>query len=74
MADTAMYLRAGAPKAEGAPLQGVLFKQYFSSRIKTGTDRSSGRAGQWNRVGRKIPFRDWHDRHLGKWAHRLGSP
>ena len=52
VADTAIFLRAGASKAEGAPLQGVLFKQYFSSRIKTGTDRSSGRAGQWNRVGR----------------------
>ena len=33
MADTAIFLGAGASKAEGAPLQGELFKQYFSSRM-----------------------------------------
>jgi hypothetical protein len=33
MADTAIFLGAGASKAEGAPLQGELFKQYFSSRL-----------------------------------------
>jgi hypothetical protein len=31
MADTAIFLGAGAPRAEGAPLQGELFKAYFSS-------------------------------------------
>ena len=31
MADTAIFLGAGASKAEGAPLQGELFKEYFSS-------------------------------------------
>jgi hypothetical protein len=29
--DTAIFLGAGASKAEGAPLQGELFKEYFSS-------------------------------------------
>jgi hypothetical protein len=33
MADTAIFLGAGASKAEGAPLQGELFKEYFSSRM-----------------------------------------
>jgi hypothetical protein len=31
MADTAIFLGAGASKAEGAPLQGDLFREYFSS-------------------------------------------
>lgn len=31
MADTAIFLGAGASKAEGAPLQGELFQGYFSS-------------------------------------------
>jgi hypothetical protein len=31
MADTAIFLGAGASKAEGAPLQGELFRDYFSS-------------------------------------------
>jgi hypothetical protein len=31
MADTAIFLGAGASKAEGAPLQGELFQAYFSS-------------------------------------------
>lgn len=33
MADTAIFLGAGASKAEGAPLQGELFKEYFSSDL-----------------------------------------
>ncbi len=36
MADTAIFLGAGASKAEGAPLQGELFKQYFSSPLYSG--------------------------------------
>src|SRR5580704_6089400 len=36
MADTAIFLGAGASKAEGAPLQGELFKQYFSSPLYRG--------------------------------------
>ena len=37
MADTAIFLGAGASKAEGAPLQGELFQEYFSSpRIRDG--------------------------------------
>ncbi len=31
MTETAIFLGAGASKAEGAPLQGELFKEYFSS-------------------------------------------
>jgi hypothetical protein len=31
MVDTAIFLGAGASKTEGAPLQGELFKEYFSS-------------------------------------------
>src|SRR3954467_6121587 len=31
MAETAIFLGAGASKAEGAPLQGELFWEYFSS-------------------------------------------
>ena len=31
MVDTAIFLGAGASKAEGAPLQGELFGEYFSS-------------------------------------------
>jgi hypothetical protein len=31
--DTAIFLGAGASKAEGAPLQGELFRDYFSSRL-----------------------------------------
>ena len=31
MVDTAIFLGAGASKAEGAPLQGELFREYFSS-------------------------------------------
>jgi hypothetical protein len=31
MADTAIFLGAGASAAEGAPLQGALFREYFSS-------------------------------------------
>lgn len=31
MVDTAFFLGAGASKAEGAPLQGELFREYFSS-------------------------------------------
>lgn len=37
--DTAIFLGAGASKAEGAPLQGELFKEYFSSPLYKG-DRS----------------------------------
>lgn len=33
MADTAIFLGAGASKAEGAPLQGELFRDYFSSHL-----------------------------------------
>ena len=33
MPDTAIFLAAGASKAEGAPLQGELFKEYFSSTL-----------------------------------------
>jgi hypothetical protein len=33
MADTAIFLGAGASKAEGAPLQGELFRDYFSSNL-----------------------------------------
>jgi SIR2-like domain len=33
MADTAIFLGAGASKAEGAPLQGDLFREYFSSDL-----------------------------------------
>jgi SIR2-like domain len=33
MADTAIFLGAGASKAEGAPLQGQLFQDYFSSAL-----------------------------------------
>jgi hypothetical protein len=36
MADTAIFLGAGASKAEGAPLQGELFQQYFSSPLYRG--------------------------------------
>ena len=31
MVDTAIFLGAGASKAEGAPLQGELFADYFTS-------------------------------------------
>ena len=33
MVDTAIFLGAGASKAEGAPLQGELFREYFSSPL-----------------------------------------
>ena len=33
MADSAIFLGAGASKAEGAPLQGELFRDYFSSDL-----------------------------------------
>src|SRR5437016_863461 len=33
MVDTAIFLGAGASKADGAPLQGELFREYFSSRL-----------------------------------------
>jgi len=33
MSDTAIFLGAGASKAEGAPLQGELFHDYFSSNL-----------------------------------------
>jgi SIR2-like protein len=33
MVDTAIFLGAGASKAEGAPLQGQLFQDYFSSTL-----------------------------------------
>jgi len=33
MPDTAIFLGAGASKAEGAPLQGELFREYFSSEL-----------------------------------------
>ena len=36
MVDTAIFLGAGASKAEGAPLQGELFKEYFSSPLFRG--------------------------------------
>ena len=36
MAETAIFLGAGASKAEGAPLQGELFKEYFSSPLYRG--------------------------------------
>lgn len=40
MADTAIFLGAGASKAEGAPLQGELFKEYFASALYTHAARS----------------------------------
>jgi hypothetical protein len=40
MVDTAIFLGAGASKAEGAPLQGELFKEYFSSSLYRGATRS----------------------------------
>lgn len=40
MVNTAIFLGAGASKAEGAPLQGELFREYFSSNLfKTSTDQ-----------------------------------
>jgi hypothetical protein len=33
MVDTAIFLGSGASKAEGAPLQGELFRDYFSSDL-----------------------------------------
>jgi hypothetical protein len=33
MPDIAIFLGAGASKAEGAPLQGELFRDYFSSDV-----------------------------------------
>ena len=33
MVDIAIFLGAGASKADGAPLQGELFKEYFSSDL-----------------------------------------
>jgi hypothetical protein len=33
MVDTAIFLGAGASTAEGAPLQGDLFREYFSSPL-----------------------------------------
>jgi len=33
MVDTSIFLGAGASKADGAPLQGELFQEYFSSRL-----------------------------------------
>jgi hypothetical protein len=33
MVHTAIFLGAGASKAEGAPLQGELFREYFSSKL-----------------------------------------
>ena len=33
MVDTAIFLGAGDSKAEGAPLQGDLFREYFSSHV-----------------------------------------
>ena len=33
MPHTAIFLGAGASAAEGAPLQGELFKKYFSSEL-----------------------------------------
>lgn len=33
-ADTAIFLGAGASRAEGAPLQGELFREYFSSTLR----------------------------------------
>jgi hypothetical protein len=40
MVDTAIFLGAGASKAEGAPLQGELFKEYFRSSLYRGAARS----------------------------------
>jgi hypothetical protein len=33
MVDTAIFLGAGASCAEGAPLQGALFREYFVSEL-----------------------------------------
>lgn len=38
MVDTAIFLGAGASKAEGAPLQGQLFRDYFSSDLFKNSD------------------------------------
>jgi hypothetical protein len=38
MVNTAVFLGAGASKAEGAPLQGELFREYFSSPIYKGSN------------------------------------
>src|ERR1700720_2791780 len=43
MADTAIFLGAGASKSEGAPLQGELFKEYFSSDDFRGKDTKMNR-------------------------------
>jgi hypothetical protein len=43
MADTAIFLGAGASKAEGAPLQGELFKEYFSSNLFTNSNNEMDR-------------------------------
>jgi hypothetical protein len=43
MVDTAIFLGAGASKAEGAPLQGELFREYFSSPLFTGNDEPMNR-------------------------------
>jgi hypothetical protein len=37
MADTAIFLGAGASKAEGAPLQGEVFKEYFKTPVFKGS-------------------------------------
>ena len=43
MVHTAIFLGAGASKVEGAPLQGELFRQYFSSPLFTGNDEPMNR-------------------------------
>jgi SIR2-like domain len=43
MPDTAIFLGAGASKAEGAPLQGQLFQDYFSSALFKNSNDSMDR-------------------------------
>lgn len=43
MVDTAIFLGAGASKSEGAPLQGELFKEYFSSADFVGKNTKMNR-------------------------------
>lgn len=43
MVDTAIFLGAGASKAEGAPLQGDLFRDYFSSALFKNSNDSMDR-------------------------------
>lgn len=55
MVDTAIFLGAGASKADGAPLQGELFKEYFSSDLyKLSSDEMDRELGTFFREMFKI--------------------